>query len=146
MEQSLSTQPDTAREAIVAIRCYITVQVKFVLALTVASAWAALSNFIAQQRILELSGLVGAPFAFLVIFGIAIVLGIMYAFLVTGLLLDRRPRRKPFPHYADITILVEAYNEIEQPARQTTSIPDTQPNTPHVIRRFTTDLNRVLYC
>jgi poly-beta-1,6-N-acetyl-D-glucosamine synthase len=146
MEQSLSTQLDTAREAIVAIRCYITVQVKFVLALTVASAWAALSYCIAQHRILELSGLVGAPLAFLVIFGLAIMLGFMYAFLITGLLLDRRPRRKPVPHYPDITILVEAYNDIEQPAQQTTSIPDTQPNTPHAIRRFTSDLNRVLNC
>ncbi|MFZ2540468.1 MAG: glycosyltransferase [Gallionella sp.] len=111
MEASSSKQLETAREAIVASRRYVTVQVKFVLALTVAFAWAALSYLIAQQWILELSELVSATLAILVIFGIAILPGFMNAFLITGLLLDRRPRRKPVPLYPDISILVAAYNE-----------------------------------
>ena len=85
--------------------------VKFVLALTVASVWAVLSYEIAQRWISDLSRLVGAPLAILVILGIAILPGFMNAFLVTGLLLDRRPRRKPISLYPDITILVAAYNE-----------------------------------
>ena len=104
-------QLDTTGDVIVARRQYVTVQVKFVLALTVASAWAVLSYEIAERWISELSGLIGAPLAILVILGIAILPGFMNAFLITGLLLDRRPRRKPISLYPDITILVAAYNE-----------------------------------
>lgn len=108
---SSSTQLDTARDIIVTRTRYVTVNVKFVLALTVASVWAVLSYEIAQRWISDLSGLVGAPLAILVILGIAILPGFMNAFLVTGLLLDRRPRRTPISLYPDITILVAAYNE-----------------------------------
>lgn len=111
MENTLATQIDIARDAIGARRRYVTVRIKFVLALAVAVAWSVLSYEIAQRWISQLSGLVGAPLAILVILGIAILPGFMNAFLVTGLLLDRRPRRKPIPLYPDITILVAAYNE-----------------------------------
>ena len=89
----------------------MSVRVKFALALAVASAWAVLSYEIAQRWISDLSALVGAPLAVLLILGIAILPGFMNAFLVTGLLVDRRPRRRPVAHYPDITILVAAYNE-----------------------------------
>jgi biofilm PGA synthesis N-glycosyltransferase PgaC len=90
---------------------YITVHVKFALAVVVATAWATMSYVIARQWIAELSELIGAPLAIIVIFGIAILPGFMNAFLISGLLLDRRPRRKPITLYPDITILVAAYNE-----------------------------------
>ena len=44
-------------------------------------------------------------------FGIAIIPGFMNAFLVTSLMLDRRPGHSPLPVYPGITILVAAYNE-----------------------------------
>lgn len=111
MVHSSSTQLDAARDAAKAGKRYVTVQLKFALTMAVASAWAALSYVIAQRWISELSGLIGAPLAILVILGIAILPGFMNAFLVIGLLLDRRPRRKPISLYPDITILVAAYNE-----------------------------------
>jgi biofilm PGA synthesis N-glycosyltransferase PgaC len=79
----------------------------------IATLWAITSYMIARQWISELSILIGTPLALLVIFGIAILPGFMNAFLITGLLLDRRPRRKPITLYPDITILVAAYNEEE---------------------------------
>ena len=109
--ESSPKQFDTAPDLVLPKRGYVSVRVKFALALTVALAWAVLSYEIARRWISELSALVGAPLAILVISGIAIVPGFMNAFLVTGLLLDRRPRRRPISHYPDITILVAAYNE-----------------------------------
>lgn len=106
-----TTQLDSTHNVIAASKRYITVRVKFTLALTVAAAWAVLSYGIAQSWISEFSSLIGAPLAILVILGIAIIPGFMNAFLIVGLLLDRRPRRKPIMHYPDITILVAAYNE-----------------------------------
>jgi len=90
---------------------YVSVRVKFALALTIAFAWAVFSYNIAQLWISDLSAIIGAPLTMFIIFGIAILPGFMNAFLITGLLVDRRPRRKPVPNYPDITILVAAYNE-----------------------------------
>ena len=122
MEHSSRTQLNAARDAVVNRRRYVTVQIKFVLALIVASAWAVLSYLIAQRWILELSGLVGTSLAIFVIFGIAILPGFMNAFLITGLLLDHRPRRKSPLHYPDVSILVAVYNEEESILRTLKSI------------------------
>lgn len=111
MTHSSSSRLDAARDAPKAGKRYVTVRLKFALALTVASAWAILSYKIAQRWISELSGIIGEPLAILVILGIAILPGFMNAFLVIGLLLDRRPRRKPTSLHPDITFLVAAYNE-----------------------------------
>ena len=110
-QPSASSQLEAARAAARPGKRYVTVQVKFVLTLAIASAWAVLSFWIAQRWITELAGLIGAPLAIMIIMGIAILPGFMNAFLVAGLLLDRRPRRKPITIYPDVTILVAAYNE-----------------------------------
>ena len=111
MDHFSSTQLDIFPDVTDARRRYARVKVKFALAMTVAFAWAALSYGIAQSWISELSVIVGAPLAILMIFGIAIMPGFMNAFLIAGLLLDRRPRRKSVLFYPDVTILVAAYNE-----------------------------------
>jgi len=110
-QSSSSSQLEAARAAAWPGKRYITVQVKFVLTLAIASAWAVLSFWIAQRWITELAVLIGAPLATMIIMGIAILPGFMNAFLVGGLLFDRRPRRKPITTYPDISILVAAYNE-----------------------------------
>ena len=110
-QPSATSQLEAARAAARPGKRYVTVQVKFVLTLAIASAWAVLSFWIAQRWITELAGLIGAPLAIMIIMGIAILPGFMNAFLVAGLLLDRRPRRKPITIYPDVTILVAAYNE-----------------------------------
>jgi biofilm PGA synthesis N-glycosyltransferase PgaC len=111
LKTPLPAQSDTAHDFVMPKRGYVSVRVKFTLALTVASAWAVISYEIARRWISELSALGGAPLAVLIIMGIAILPGFMNAFLVAGLLMDRRPRRKSVPIYPDITILVAAYNE-----------------------------------
>lgn len=92
---------------------YISVRAKFTLTLVVAFIWAAFSLAIAERWIGDLSRVVGAPAAYLVIFGIAILPGFMNAFLVSGLLMDRRPKRVDGSRLPGVTILVAAYNEEE---------------------------------
>lgn len=90
---------------------YLSVRTKFVITLLVSLAWAVVSYVLAQRWIVELSLVLGGLLARLVIFGIAILPGFMNAFLVLGLLLDRRPRRVVITPFPGITVLVAAYNE-----------------------------------
>ncbi|SFS02171.1 biofilm PGA synthesis N-glycosyltransferase PgaC [Dyella sp. OK004] len=96
-------------------RHYLSVRYKFVLTLLLSLAWAVFSYSLARRWIHDLSSMEGRALADLMIFGIAILPGFMNAFLVVGLLLDRRPPRR---HFADsdlpsVTVLVAAYNEEE---------------------------------
>jgi biofilm PGA synthesis N-glycosyltransferase PgaC len=90
---------------------YLPVRAKFVLTLAVALAWAVLSFMLALHWIDELARITGSVLAHLVIFGIAILPGFMNAFLVVGLLLDRRPPRADIASFPGVTVLVAAYNE-----------------------------------
>jgi biofilm PGA synthesis N-glycosyltransferase PgaC len=90
---------------------YFSVRAKFAFALGLSAAWTVFSYFMAQPWIHDLATLVGLPLAYLIVAGIAIVPGMMNAFLVAALLVDRRPRRTPLLDYPAITILVAAYNE-----------------------------------
>ena len=90
---------------------YLSVRMKFAITLVVSLAWAVTSYLLAQHWIDELSLIVGDILAHLVIFGIAILPGFMNAFLVLGLLLDRRPRRAAITSFPGVTVLVAAYNE-----------------------------------
>jgi biofilm PGA synthesis N-glycosyltransferase PgaC len=105
---------------------YLSPRVKFVIALIVACAWIGFSLLVAQPWVAQLSTVIGPVATWLTIAGIAILPGFMNAFLVTSLLLDRRPPvRVPADVLPGITILVAAYNEqasiaeaIESIARQ----------------------------
>ncbi|MBU1777895.1 MAG: glycosyltransferase family 2 protein [Gammaproteobacteria bacterium] len=90
---------------------YLSVHVKFVLALICATAWTLLSLWLAHNWFANLSSHVGFAFAVFLIGGIAIVPGFMNSFLLCSLLLDRRPQRKPLQHYLPLSILIAAYNE-----------------------------------
>jgi biofilm PGA synthesis N-glycosyltransferase PgaC len=97
-----------------AARYYLNVNSKFAIALACGVAWATLSLLAAGVWIDQLSTVVGAPLAWLTIVGIAILPGFMNAFLVSSLLMDRRPAiRKPQKGLPGITILVAAYNEAQ---------------------------------
>lgn len=89
----------------------LTVRAKFILVLTISSAWAALSFVIAQKWISDLSQLIGLPAACFVILSIAIIPGFMNAFIVVGLLCDNRPHRAAPETFPGISILIAAYNE-----------------------------------
>lgn len=93
-------------------RLYLPVKWKFTLAMVAGILWMTFSVYAGLPWIDQLSAIIGTLPAWLVIAGIAVIPGFMNAFLVTSLLLDRRPgiaaRTGPLP---GITILVAAYNE-----------------------------------
>jgi biofilm PGA synthesis N-glycosyltransferase PgaC len=90
---------------------YLSVRVKFTAALLVSFAWTAFSAFLSLPWLQDLARLANWPVAIFIVAGIAILPGMMNAFLVAGLLLDRRPPRKTLVEYPGISILVAAYNE-----------------------------------
>jgi len=101
---------------------YISVRSKFVLALLCATAWAALSMWLARSWFTDLRDLIGLPLTVFLIGGIAIIPGFMNAFLLSGLALDKRPVRRPLQTYPPLTVLVAAYNEAASIAETLASI------------------------
>ena len=87
------------------------VRAKYLLTLGVAAVWASLSYLLAVRWISDLSMVLGAPLAYTIVFTVAIIPGFMNAFIVTGLLFDRRPKRAVLSTHPGISILVAAYNE-----------------------------------
>jgi biofilm PGA synthesis N-glycosyltransferase PgaC len=100
-----------AREAPAWRRFYVSLPVKFALALLAATAWMALSIVLSRPWVADLSRLLGPAPALLIIAFIAYVPGFMNAFLLATILLDRRPARELPSHYPGITVLVACYNE-----------------------------------
>ncbi len=90
---------------------YLSVRMKFTVALVASISWTALSTFLALPWLQDLAGLASWPVAIFIVGGIAILPGMMNAFLVVGLLSDRRPTRKTLVEHPGISILVAAYNE-----------------------------------
>ena len=90
---------------------YLHVRTKFALAMAVSLIWFALTAWIALPWMRDFADLTNWPVALLVVGGIALVPGLMNAFLAASLLLDRRPARRSFDRYPGISILVAAYNE-----------------------------------
>jgi biofilm PGA synthesis N-glycosyltransferase PgaC len=108
-----STNPARQGSAIGESR-YIPVRLKFCLACGLGIAWAAMSVMLAQRWIDDLSEILHPMIAYLVIYGIAVIPGFMNAFLVSSLLLDRRPAfRVAGDALPPITVLIAAYNEEE---------------------------------
>jgi poly-beta-1,6-N-acetyl-D-glucosamine synthase len=112
---AMATRPASNTDQPVAARAgrrpYLSVRTKFTIALLVSIAWTALSTLLSLPWLQDLAGLAGWPVALFIVGGIAILPGMMNAFLVTGLLLDRRPPRKALVDHPGISILVAAYNE-----------------------------------
>lgn len=92
-------------------RLYVNVRWKLALALAFATGWCALSAWIALPWFGDLAALTGSVAAGLIIAGIALIPGFANAFLVGGLLLDRRPRFEHFQDPPPLTVLIAAYNE-----------------------------------
>jgi biofilm PGA synthesis N-glycosyltransferase PgaC len=104
--------PSPAAAQAAVARRYVHVRTKFAISVLCGLAWAAMSLFAGRVWIEQLSVVVGAPLAWLVIVGIAILPGFMNAFLVASLLLDRRPAVREYPAgLPGVTVLVAAYNE-----------------------------------
>jgi poly-beta-1,6-N-acetyl-D-glucosamine synthase len=92
---------------------YVRVRGKFALAIALSCAWLILTVWIALPWMHDLARLATWPVALFVVGGIALVPGVMNAFLAASLLLDRRPPRQRWDHYPAISILIAAYNEEE---------------------------------
>lgn len=90
---------------------YVSVRVKFAIAFILASSWSALSVYLARYWFEALSSHIGVAFAALAILGIAIIPGFMNAFLLAGIILDRRSAHVKLNKYPPLTILIAAYNE-----------------------------------
>lgn len=90
---------------------YISVPAKFAIALTVSFVWLAFSVWLAIPWTRDLAGLSHWTIAIFAVGGLAIVPGFMNAFIVSSLLMDRRPSHNPLQEYPGVTILVAAYNE-----------------------------------
>jgi biofilm PGA synthesis N-glycosyltransferase PgaC len=92
-------------------RLYVPLRLKFMLVLLFAAAWMALSVWLSQTWLGELSHVIGFGLALTVIVFIAYVPGFMNAFLIGSILSDRRPQRREFARYPDLCVLVACYNE-----------------------------------
>jgi len=91
---------------------YLPVKTKFKIGLIAGATWALFSLWIAQKWIYDLSLVTGSLLAYLIIFGIAILPGFMNMFMVSSLLIDRRPQKKILPGIMPaVSVLVAAYNE-----------------------------------
>ncbi len=90
---------------------YFSVSTKFTIALVVSLGWLLFSVWVAMPWMRDLAKLSNWGIAIFAVSGIAIVPGFMNAFLISSLLMDRRPSHYPLKHYPGITILVAAYNE-----------------------------------
>lgn len=83
-------------------RLYLGVRSKFLLALTIAIAWTALSVWLSQRWLVDLAEVTNWPFALIAIIFIAYVPGFMNAFLIATLSLDRRPTAHVSPIPASV--------------------------------------------
>ena len=92
-------------------RFYFPLQAKFAAACLVAIAWTALSVGLSMPWVRDLSAVTGFTIAVTIITFVAYVPGFMNAFLLSTLLLDRKPPRRSPMTYPGTTILVAAYNE-----------------------------------
>src|SRR6185312_14159136 len=92
-------------------RFYLSIRVKFLIALVVAFAWMAFSIYLARTWMDDLAKVTEPLFAIWALTFIAFVPGFMNAFLAVSLLLDRRPPRRTPLIYPGVSILIAAYNE-----------------------------------
>lgn len=92
-------------------RVYIPVSYKLAIATLAGFAWCGLSLYLALPWVEDLSKVITPVPAWLAVVGVALIPGLANAFVITGLLLDKRPI---YPHHRmrpSVSILVAAYNE-----------------------------------
>jgi biofilm PGA synthesis N-glycosyltransferase PgaC len=92
-------------------RVYVSLPAKFVVAAAIAVAWTAFSIWLSLSWVHDLAAVTSLAFAVIAITFIAYVPGFMNAFLLSTLMLDRKPSRRVADVYPGVTILVAAYNE-----------------------------------
>lgn len=101
---------------------YVSVKTKYVICLVLAIIWMAFSIWLSIPWYQDLSKEIGWVLAIFFISFIAIVPGFMNAFVISSLLLDKRPEILKEQQYPAITILIAAYNEANDIATTLQSI------------------------
>jgi len=92
-------------------RLYLPVRVKLLLAIVCSCSWVVLCSWLAIPWYRQLEMLFGAPLALMMVLGIAIIPGWANAFLISGLLIDRRPIYTLHDTLPGVSLLIAAYNE-----------------------------------
>jgi biofilm PGA synthesis N-glycosyltransferase PgaC len=105
---------------------YLSVRTKFTISFFVSLTWMAASIWVSMPWFDQLSAHLGRVIAGVLILFIAIVPGFMNAFMITSLLLDKRPPRKVVTHYPPLSILIAAYDEEDYIAQTIASIDQQQ--------------------
>ncbi len=90
---------------------YVPVRAKLLFAMSLALAWMGFSLYVGYAWILDLAEIFTLPGAWFIVAGISLVPGWANAFLISGLLMDRRPRYRLHENLPPVTVLVAAYNE-----------------------------------
>lgn len=90
---------------------YLPVRIKLILASLVALGWFSVSFLLAGYWVDQLATLVGPVAAWLIIAGIALIPGLANAFLIAGLLLDRRPEYARTEGFPPVSVLIAAFDE-----------------------------------
>ena len=90
---------------------YLSVKVKFLIALFIALSWLSFSTYLSIPWADELAQYVGIVFSFTIIFLIALLPGFMNAFLLVAFLIDKRPPAKKITQWPGISVLVPILNE-----------------------------------
>ncbi len=86
---------------------------KMLICISISSSWIILCAILAIPWINDLSDLFGLTLSLLIVFGVALIPGWANAYLIAGLLLDRRPIYKPHTRLPPVSVLIAAYNEQE---------------------------------
>jgi len=90
---------------------YLPVKGKFLVSTAFATLWVALSWYLAQSWIGDLSHITGYFAAVVIIFFIALLPGFLNAHILSSVILDRPPDSPQLLDYPPISLLIAAYNE-----------------------------------
>jgi poly-beta-1,6-N-acetyl-D-glucosamine synthase len=94
-----------------ALRFYIPVKYKLLLNIAFSLAWIGISLYLGWPWIKDMEVRFGVPGAWLIFSGLALLPGWANAFLIGGLLMDRRPIYRIHRSLPPISVLIAAYNE-----------------------------------
>ncbi|MGE5217535.1 MAG: glycosyltransferase [Chloroflexota bacterium] len=92
---------------------YIPIKTKFVIATGAAAVWFSVSLYLALPWLEDLSRVVGAVPAILIILSIALIPGFLNAHILTSIVLDKPPPLRLDITYPPLSLLIAAYNEAD---------------------------------
>ena len=105
---------------------YIPVKGKLIISQICAMIWVVFSIYVALPWINDMAKTFTFPLALFIVVGIALIPGWASAFLVAGLVLDRRPHFPLHSSLPPVTLLIAAFNEEECISDTLTSLFDQQ--------------------